>query len=58
MCRSEEKSLSRKEIIESVKESLENLQLDYIDLVLIHKNDPNCPAEGNYNSYIRTRTWD
>lgn len=46
LSRTEEKALSRKEIIESVKESLKNLQLDYIDLVIIHKNDPNCPIEG------------
>jgi hypothetical protein len=38
--------LSRKEIIESVKESLMNLQLEYVDLVIIHKSDPNCPMEG------------
>jgi aryl-alcohol dehydrogenase-like predicted oxidoreductase len=29
-----------------VKESLMNLQLEYIDLVIIHKSDPNCPMEG------------
>ena len=44
--RTEEKALSRKEIIESVKDSLKNLQLDYIDLLIVHKNDPNCPLEG------------
>ena len=44
--RSEDKSLSRKEIIESVKQSRENLGLDYIDLVLINKFDPGCPIEG------------
>ena len=38
--------MSRKEIIESVGDSLKNLQLDYIDLLIIHKNDPNCPIEG------------
>eukprot|EP00095_Tigriopus_kingsejongensis_P010658 maker-scaffold627_size122700-snap-gene-0.33 protein:Tk10658 transcript:maker-scaffold627_size122700-snap-gene-0.33-mRNA-1 annotation:"voltage-gated potassium channel subunit beta-2" len=41
----EDGSLSRKEIIESVEASLANLQLDYIDLVLINKTDPNCPTE-------------
>eukprot|EP00094_Tigriopus_californicus_P006132 TCALIF_05905-PA protein Name:"Similar to kcnab3 Voltage-gated potassium channel subunit beta-3 (Xenopus laevis)" AED:0.12 eAED:0.12 QI:0/0.85/0.75/0.87/1/1/8/134/398 len=41
----EEGCLSRKEIIESVQTSLNNLQLDYIDLVLINKTDPNCPTE-------------
>ena len=38
--------MSRKEIIESVRDSLKNLQLDYIDLLIIHKSDPNCPIEG------------
>ena len=38
--------LSRKEIIESVNDSLRNLGLEYIDLLIIHKNDPNCPLEG------------
>jgi aryl-alcohol dehydrogenase-like predicted oxidoreductase len=46
LCRTEDRALSRKEIIESVRESLRNLQLDYIDLVIIHKSDPNCPIEG------------
>ncbi len=44
--REEKGGLSRKEIIESVRESLQNLQLDYIDLVIINKYDPNCPMEG------------
>ena len=43
--RQEDRSLSRKEIIETVEQSLRNLQLDYIDLVLINKYDPNCPIE-------------
>merc|ERR1719273_2932684 len=38
-------ALSRKEIIESVKLSLINLGLEYIDLVIVHKCDPNCPVE-------------
>ena len=55
LIRTEEKALSRKEIIESVRESLKNLQLDYIDLVIIHKNDPNCPIEGNIIQRILSR---
>jgi len=43
--KTDEKALSRKEIIESVRDSLENLQLEYIDVLIIHKNDPNCPLE-------------
>lgn len=47
-------SLSRKEIIESVKQSLANLQLEYIDLLIIHKNDPNCPMEGKEDEWPMT----
>jgi len=43
--RSEMCSLSRKEILESAKQSLANLGLDYIDLLVVHKNDTNCPLE-------------
>lgn len=43
--RSEMGCLSRKEIIESVNQSLMNLGLEYIDLLIIHKSDPNCPLE-------------
>ncbi len=44
--RSDMAGLSRKEIIESVRHSLMNLGMAYIDLVIIHKSDPNCPMEG------------
>lgn len=44
--RSEERGLSRKHIIESVKASLQRLQLNYIDIVIIYKADPMCPMEG------------
>ena len=56
-CRTEERALSRKEILESVKESLSNLDLEYIDLVIIHKSDPHCPVEGNliYAVYLRIK---
>jgi aryl-alcohol dehydrogenase-like predicted oxidoreductase len=40
--------LSRKEIIESVKQSLINLGMDYIDLIIIHKSDTSCPMEGTF----------
>lgn len=46
--RSEERGLSRKHIIESVKASLLRLQLSYIDVVIVHKADPMCPMEGLY----------
>ncbi|XP_065560612.1 voltage-gated potassium channel subunit beta-2-like isoform X7 [Artemia franciscana] len=44
--KSEERGLSRKHIIESVRGSLERLQLDYIDIIIVHKADPMCPMEG------------
>ena len=47
--RGETSALNRKEIIESVKESLLNLNLGYIDLVLVHKTDPQCPVEGGWH---------
>ncbi|CAD7087410.1 unnamed protein product [Hermetia illucens] len=43
--KSEERGLSRKHIIESVKASLQRLQLNYIDIVIIYKADPMCPME-------------
>ncbi|XP_028167458.1 voltage-gated potassium channel subunit beta-2 isoform X4 [Ostrinia furnacalis] len=42
---SDERGLSRKHIIESVKASLARLQVEYIDVVLLHKVDPVCPME-------------
>lgn len=44
--KSEERGLSRKHIIESVKASLQRLQVDYIDIVIVHKADAMCPMEG------------
>uniref|UniRef100_A0A8D8TBC4 Voltage-gated potassium channel subunit beta-2 n=1 Tax=Cacopsylla melanoneura TaxID=428564 RepID=A0A8D8TBC4_9HEMI len=43
--KSDERGLSRKHIIESVKESLSRLELNYIDIVIVHKSDPMCPTE-------------
>ncbi|XP_063223445.1 voltage-gated potassium channel subunit beta-2 [Bacillus rossius redtenbacheri] len=43
--KSDERGLSRKHVIESVKASLARLQLSYIDVVIIHKADPMCPME-------------
>ncbi|KAI9465163.1 aryl-alcohol dehydrogenase [Lactarius psammicola] len=37
--------LSRKHIFDSVKKSLERLQLDYIDVLQCHRFDPNTPIE-------------
>lgn len=51
---SEERGLSRKHIIESVRGSLERLQLDYIDVVLIHRADPMCPMEGPIKTFSRS----
>ncbi|CAO1379329.1 unnamed protein product [Diamesa hyperborea] len=43
--KSEERGLSRKHIIENVQASLKRLQLDYIDVIIIHKCDSMCPME-------------
>ncbi|ODM88487.1 Voltage-gated potassium channel subunit beta-1, partial [Orchesella cincta] len=43
--RCEERGLSRKYIIECVKASLQRLQLEYIDVVIIHRVDSSCPME-------------
>ncbi|XP_060809705.1 voltage-gated potassium channel subunit beta-2 isoform X2 [Amyelois transitella] len=43
--KSDERGLSRKHIVESVKASLARLQVEYIDVVLLHKVDPVCPME-------------
>ncbi|XP_022118932.2 voltage-gated potassium channel subunit beta-2-like isoform X2 [Pieris rapae] len=43
--KSDERGQSRKHIIESVKSSLAKLQLEYIDVILLHKVDHVCPME-------------
>ncbi|XP_076320584.1 voltage-gated potassium channel subunit beta-2-like isoform X2 [Tachypleus tridentatus] len=40
-----EKGMSRKQIIEGLHASLERLQLNYVDILLINKADPMCPME-------------
>ncbi|TFY71803.1 hypothetical protein EVG20_g1206 [Dentipellis fragilis] len=45
--------LSRKHIIEGVKESLERLQLDYLDVVFAHRADHNVPME----EVVRAFSW-
>jgi len=40
-----QKGLSRKNIFDSVKESLKRLQLDYIDVLQCHRFDPETPIE-------------
>ena len=49
--RTEEKALSRKEIIESVRDSLENLQLEYIDLLVNVINIVDCFRQQQYLQY-------
>lgn len=49
--KSEERGLSRKHIIESVKASLQRLQLPYIDIVIIYKADSMCPMEGEHRLF-------
>ncbi|XP_022905616.1 voltage-gated potassium channel subunit beta-2 isoform X2 [Onthophagus taurus] len=57
--RSEERGLSRKHIIESVKASLLRLQLSYIDVVIVHKADPMCPMEEIVRAmhYVISQGW-
>ncbi|CAH0557178.1 unnamed protein product, partial [Brassicogethes aeneus] len=57
--RSEERGLSRKHIIESVKASLLRLQLSYIDVVIVHKADPMCPMEEVVRAmhYVISQGW-
>uniref|UniRef100_A0A1B6BY05 NADP-dependent oxidoreductase domain-containing protein n=1 Tax=Clastoptera arizonana TaxID=38151 RepID=A0A1B6BY05_9HEMI len=43
--KSDERGLSRKHIIESIRASLARLQLGYIDVVIVHRADPMCPTE-------------
>ncbi|BET00290.1 Potassium channel [Nesidiocoris tenuis] len=57
--KSDERGLSRKHIIESVKASLLRLQLDYIDVVILHKCDPMCPTEETVRAmhHVITQGW-
>ncbi|BFG00203.1 voltage-gated potassium channel subunit beta-2-like [Drosophila madeirensis] len=56
--KSEERGLSRKHIIECVRASLQRLQLQYIDIVIIHKADPMCPMEVvRAMSYVIQQGW-
>ncbi|KAI0684582.1 NADP-dependent oxidoreductase domain-containing protein [Cytidiella melzeri] len=45
--------LSRKHIIEGLRESLERLQLDYVDVVFAHRPDPTVPME----EVVRAFNW-
>ncbi|EDV35217.2 uncharacterized protein Dana_GF22636, isoform G [Drosophila ananassae] len=57
--KSEERGLSLKHIIECVRASLQRLQLQYIDIVIIHKADPMCPMEEVVRamSYVIQQGW-
>lgn len=55
--KSEERGLSRKHIIESVKASLLRLQLSYVDIVIIYKADPMCPMEGKPHTLHCESNW-
>jgi len=41
----EKNTLNRKYLLESIRGSLERLQLEYVDLVYCHRPDPNTPIE-------------
>lgn len=40
-----QKGLSRKHLVEGIRESLRRLQLDYVDVVFAHRPDVNTPME-------------
>ncbi|CAE6440481.1 unnamed protein product [Rhizoctonia solani] len=40
-----DKGLSRKHVIEGMKEILERLRIDYVDIILAHRPDPTVPME-------------
>ena len=48
-----DRGLSRKHIIEGMRQSLERLQLDYVDLVYCHRPDPDTPIEET----VRAMNW-
>lgn len=43
--------LSRKHIIEGTKESLQRLQLDYVDIIFAHRPDPTVPIEETVRAF-------
>lgn len=45
------KGLSRKHIIEGLKESLQRLQVDYVDIVFAHRPDPTTPIEETVRAF-------
>ena len=47
----ERKGLDTKSIMEEVEKSLKNLQTDYIDIYLSHKDDPNTPVEETLEAF-------
>ncbi|XP_026463990.1 LOW QUALITY PROTEIN: voltage-gated potassium channel subunit beta-2-like [Ctenocephalides felis] len=57
--KSDERGLSRKHIVETVRASLERLQLPYIDVVIVHKADPMCPMEEVVRAmhYVISQGW-
>ncbi|KAI9295113.1 voltage-dependent potassium channel, beta subunit [Neoconidiobolus thromboides FSU 785] len=46
-----ERGLSRKHILEGLEASLERLQLDYVDIVLAHRPDPDTPMEETVRAF-------
>ena len=45
LCRGSFTGLSRKHIFEAVENSLERLGMDYVDVLQIHRYDPDTPRE-------------
>lgn len=51
--------LSRKHIIEGTKDSLRRMQLDYVDLIFCHREDPDTPIEETVRamSFVVDQGW-
>ncbi|KAK6343795.1 hypothetical protein TWF696_007457 [Orbilia brochopaga] len=48
------RGLSKKHIVEGLKDSLKRLQLDYVDIVFAHRMDPNVPMREIVEGFTQT----
>ncbi|KAK1934154.1 putative voltage-gated potassium channel subunit beta [Phytophthora citrophthora] len=58
-CGPNDQGLSRKRIVEGMKSSLTRLQLDYVDVVFCHRQDPHTPLEETVRAmnYLIEQGW-
>ncbi|MDP2776456.1 MAG: aldo/keto reductase, partial [Anaerolineales bacterium] len=54
----EKNTLNRKRLIEGINDSLERLQLDYVDLIYCHRPDPTTPIEETVWAMHNIIEWD